>query len=377
MFIPEPVSPLVLVVDDDYCSSLMLQSILCQEGLRAMNVADSESCLNFLKEQIPDLILLDVEFPEESGFSICRRIKSFAEWRDIPVLFISSNDNLDAKVLGFEVGGLDYITKPWQREEILARVKTHLRLRQALRNQSELQSLRLQRLKEAQEAILLKPCDEPEARFSVFFQPLQEVGGDFYDVISVGEEVFDYVVADISGHDVGMALVTSALKMLLRQNCSILATPVEILCSLNHGITSVLQSDQFVALTLVRINRKSGKAEVVCGGSPAPIYFSPQNSTAAIIDAAVGDLVGVFSDAAFKGVELKVSPGDRIFLYSDGILEMFGGENSGWRQKQKELQKILAAGEKSLIADLPVQIAREIAEIGRPQDDMVLMGIEI
>ncbi len=368
--------PLVMVVDDDFSSNLTLKTILVQEGFRAVTAFDSVSCFEAIAQQTPDLILLDVEFPEESGFDICRKIHDDPLANEIPILFISANDDLASKVKGFEVGGVDYITKPWQKEEILARVRTHLRLRQALLNRIELQSMRLNRLKEAQDAFLVKAVDAPEAKFSVLFRPLQEVGGDFYDVIPIGERVYDYVVADISGHDVGIALVTSALKMLFRQNCSILSSPRDAVFDINRAITSVLQPGQFVALTIVRINRKAGKAWVVNAGGPAPIIYSAEDCSCRPIDV-VGDLVGLFPDVSFQLKEIKVGPGDRIFIFSDGLLDLFNNENFRWQAKME-----LAAGLFEKIAETPAgslqeALKKQIDRLPVPEDDMVVLCLEV
>jgi len=368
--------PLVMVVDDDFSSNLTLKTILVQEGFRAVTAFDSVSCFEAIDQQAPDLILLDVEFPEESGFDICRRIHENPLINEIPILFISANDDLASKVKGFEVGGVDYITKPWQKEEILARVRTHLRLRQALLNRIELQSMRLNSLKAAQDAILVKAVDAPEAKFSVLFRPLQEVGGDFYDVIPIGERVYDYVVADISGHDVGIALVTSALKMLFRQNCSILSTPRDAVFDINRAITSVLQPGQFVALTIVRINRKAGKAWVVNAGGPSPIHYSAKDRSCRPIEV-TGDLVGLFPDVSFQLKEIKVSPGDRIFIFSDGLLDLFNGESFRWQAKME-----LAAGLFERIAGTPAgslqeALTKQIDRLPVPEDDMVVLCLEV
>ena len=374
--VPENYVPLVMVVDDDFSSNLTLKTILVQEGFRAVTAFDSASCFEAMARQAPDLILLDVEFPEESGFDICRKIHEDPLTNEIPILFISANDDLSSKVKGFEVGGVDYITKPWQKEEILARVRTHLRLRQALLNRIELQSMRLNRLKAAQDAILVKAVDAPEAKFSVMFRPLQEVGGDFYDVIPIGEKVYDYVVADISGHDVGIALVTSALKMLFRQNCSILSTPRDAVFDINRAITSVLQPGQFVALTIVRINRKAGRAWVVNAGGPSPVLYSAEDKSCRPVEV-TGDLVGLFPDVSFQLKEIKVSPGDRIFIFSDGLLDLFNNESYRWQVKMELVTELFGRIAETPAGSLQGALAKQVDGLPVPEDDMVVLCLEV
>lgn len=118
---------------------------------------------------------------------------------------------------GFEAGGVDYITKPLEGKEILARVGTHLRLKQANERLLELQADRIRQLVQAQGTIMPSPQELPEARFEIALRQVMEAGGDFYDVIPVGEGVVDYVVADASGHDLAASFWTAALKTLLNE----------------------------------------------------------------------------------------------------------------------------------------------------------------
>ncbi|MEW6708198.1 MAG: fused response regulator/phosphatase [Candidatus Riflebacteria bacterium] len=369
-------APLILVVDDDFCSNLTLQTILSHEGFRAITATDSISCFAAIKDNLPELILLDVEFPDESGFDICRKIHENPSTTNVPVLFISANDDVTSKVKGFEAGGVDYITKPWQKEEILARVRTHLRLQQALLFRSELQSMKLEKLKQAQDASLVKSHESPEARFSVFFKPLQELGGDFYDVIKLGDQIFDYIIADISGHDISIALISSALKMLLRQNSSILSTPRDTLLDINKAIPAVIQPDQFVALTIVRLNRKAGKAWIVNSGNPSPVYFSSQNKNHAILNI-TGDLVGIFQDVSFQLYEMKIAAGDRFYIYSDGILDLFAEAGKSLKEKTSVAADFLAKSCDGEPATFPTNLSDQAKKLVKPGDDMVAMCIEV
>ncbi|MGK5095214.1 hybrid sensor histidine kinase/response regulator [Deltaproteobacteria bacterium TL4] len=120
--------PLILIVDDDSRNLQILGSTLKQEGYQVMVSASGKHALQSLETLRPDLILLDVLMPELSGFEICKRIKANEQTADIPVIFITVKDETDNIVKGFELGAIDYVTKPFQPKELLARVKTHLDL---------------------------------------------------------------------------------------------------------------------------------------------------------------------------------------------------------------------------------------------------------
>jgi chemotaxis protein methyltransferase CheR len=123
----------VLVVDDDAASLSALFECLRRAGYRVLVAQDGASALERAENGKPALILLDVMMPDMDGFTTCRHLKRNAVTADIPVLFLTALTDTAEKLKGFEAGAVDYLTKPFQWEEVLARVRTHLRLRQAER----------------------------------------------------------------------------------------------------------------------------------------------------------------------------------------------------------------------------------------------------
>lgn len=118
----------ILVVDDTPENLRVLCSMLKQQGYRARPIPNGKLALQAVATDSPDLILLDITMPEMNGYEVCARLKADPSTRHIPVIFISALTDLDDKIKAFAVGGLDYITKPFQFEEVQARVNTHLRL---------------------------------------------------------------------------------------------------------------------------------------------------------------------------------------------------------------------------------------------------------
>jgi diguanylate cyclase (GGDEF)-like protein/PAS domain S-box-containing protein len=131
---------LILIVDDAPANLKVLFEILQQSGFKVSIAKNGESALAKVEESLPDLILLDVMMPNLDGFETCRRLKANPQTQEIPVMFISALEETINKVQGFKVGGVDYITKPFQTEEVLARVKTQLALGTA---KAELRQLNL------------------------------------------------------------------------------------------------------------------------------------------------------------------------------------------------------------------------------------------
>jgi signal transduction histidine kinase len=123
----------VLIVDDTPASLTLLSSMLAQAGYAVREAPNGELALWSAQSHPPDLILLDVRMPGIDGFEVCRRLKQLAALRDIPVVFLSAQSDTDDKVHGFRVGAIDFIGKPYQPDEVLARTAAHMALARSQR----------------------------------------------------------------------------------------------------------------------------------------------------------------------------------------------------------------------------------------------------
>jgi len=128
----------ILIVDDEIANLKLLTSLLEQHGYQVRPAERPQLAIDAALAQPPALILLDVRMPDMDGFEVCRRLKQDERTRDIPVIYISALQDVQDKVRGFEAGGVDFITKPFQEAEVLARVRTHMELRNMQLNLEEM-----------------------------------------------------------------------------------------------------------------------------------------------------------------------------------------------------------------------------------------------
>jgi sigma-B regulation protein RsbU (phosphoserine phosphatase) len=367
--------PTILVVDDSITSLELVGRILRAEGFRTLYARGGEEALRISGEQGVDLILLDVMMPDEDGLRVCARLKSRRQTSDVPVIFLSACGDADSRVAGLKAGGVDYITKPFHAAEVLARVRVHLRIGQAARQQAEQQQARLEELRQAQQSMLVRPEDVPEAHFSVCYRPLGAAGGDFYDVLPMGEDIVNYFVADISGHSLGASFLTAAVKALLRQYSSPLFSPEETMRSVNSVMHSTLNDGQFLTACYARWYRRKKVMSVVSAAHPPLIHVDSGGAAGAL--SVQGDPLGVFGSVVLQKRDVRLGVGDRIYLYSDGLIEDHrlpgGGRGAG-------IEKLTAACER--LHALPLEeVAEAIVEQVRPRgeaqhDDLLLMAIE-
>ncbi len=131
----------ILVVDDNQANLRLLTDVLSSRNYRVHEALNGPEALRIAQSALPDLVLLDISMPGMDGFEVCTRLKADVSTRDIPVIFISALSDIDDVVRGFEVGGVDYITKPFKFREVLARIASQLTL---VRQRQEIEALRHQ-----------------------------------------------------------------------------------------------------------------------------------------------------------------------------------------------------------------------------------------
>ncbi|MCG8699783.1 MAG: response regulator, partial [Bacteroidales bacterium] len=119
----------VLIVDDDFSNLQVLGFFLKQQGYSVWAATDAYEAYDILKTEMPDIILLDVMMPKVNGYEVCKKIKSDKKLAHIPVLFLSALNDPDDILMGFDAGASDFITKPFKKQVVLARVNTHLQLK--------------------------------------------------------------------------------------------------------------------------------------------------------------------------------------------------------------------------------------------------------
>lgn len=368
-------SPTVLIIDDVPTNVKVLEVTLRREGystISAFNGADGEK---LAEDRQPDLILLDIMMPGKSGFDTCVDLKQNAQTSHIPIIFLSAVDDVDSKVKGLSIGAVDYITKPFHKAEVLARTKLHLKI--STEHQSKLveQAAKIEQIRAAQQAMLVLPEGFPEARFGVRYVPILEAGGDFYDVFELGPGLTGYFVADVSGHDLGASFTTAALKALIRQSVKGAGSAVEALEAMNEALFPIFMEGKYLTAGYACIDRARSTLTFVSAGHPPAIYV-PAQGNAEILGGA-GDILGIFPEVAFEPLNRKIAPGDRLYLYTDGLVEH--PQEGRYAREDCVLQlREVCSGSKRLPIDQAVShIVNRMTPRHMLQDDVVLLGIEV
>ena len=239
----------ILVVEDTPASLQLLTNILTKQGYRVRPASGGGLALQSVAARLPDLILLDVKMPGMDGYQVCQRLKADEHSRHVPVIFISASSETSEKVKGFNAGGVDYVTKPVEPEEVLARVRTHLRLRELTELQATVAALRESEDKTRrafEEIDRLKTQLEQE---NTYLQEEIKEAKEFGDIVGQG----------------------TALRQLLHQ--------VEMVAPTNATVLILGESGTGKELVAREIHKRSGRSSrplirVNCASIPRELYES-------------------------------------------------------------------------------------------------------
>src|SRR6201986_2520273 len=235
----------VLLVDDAPENIQVANSIL-KDIYRIRIATNGPKALELAKvDPPPDLVLLDVMMPGMDGYEVCKRLKLDPVTREIPVIFLTGQTEVQDETRGFEVGAVDYIHKPFSPAVVKARVQAHLVLR-GIREQLALQLLTIQKELETARQIQMSilPSEIPKIEgldIAARYVPMTSVAGDFYDFLLVDGKHIGILVADVSGHGMPAALIASMLKIALAAQAANAADPAKVLLGLNQTLCGKFQ----------------------------------------------------------------------------------------------------------------------------------------
>ncbi len=330
----------ILIVDDIPANLNVLCQTLESEGYNIIAATSGESALQIAARIQPDLILLDIMMPGLDGFETCRRLKATKSLADIPVIFITAKNETESLVEGFKVGGVDYITKPFQHEEVRVRVRTHLtikqlqdRLREAKdelqKAYNQLEADNARKTEELETARVIQkgflPASVPELPYleiAAFQKPANEVGGDYYDFFPQADGKLILAVGDAAGHDVGASLMVAATKTAL---LTIDKSDIQEKINKMNNILKQINSHRLInmALTLIELsydaNSNTLHAKAIGGGMP-PLYILRSNGDVKEITVK-GLPLGIMEAVRYTSTEFQLKKSDVLILMSDGLPE--------------------------------------------------------
>jgi sigma-B regulation protein RsbU (phosphoserine phosphatase) len=314
----------ILVVDDVKANVDVLVQAL-QNDYKLSVALDGEGALRSVSRTTPDLILLDIMMPGIDGYEVCRRLRASAATREIPVMFLSSLDDVADKARGFEMGGNDYLTKPFEILEVKARVRSLVKAKAYSDAVKEAMERDLRIAREIQMGIL--PADLSRSMsgtgldIHAMLEPAQQVGGDLYEVLRVGERVV-VALGDVSGKGVPASLFMAVTMTLLRSMARQFEAPDEVLRRVNEELTASNPRGMFVTLCCAVFDVSAGRVTCASAGHLACIHLGVARSPRSVFSSS-GPVLGLMSGVQFSSETLPFERGETLVLFSDGVTEAF------------------------------------------------------
>jgi signal transduction histidine kinase/serine phosphatase RsbU (regulator of sigma subunit) len=358
----------ILIVDDEPVNLQVLNNYLSLQDYHITQASSGQEALALIEEGLkPDAILLDVMMPKMTGYTVTKKIRELWKADKVPILLLTAKNQVADLVVGFESGANDYLTKPISKDELLARLKTHLQLKKLkektlhLALENERMKAEIEVTRRIQQMILPKEeeLDKlPNLEIAGFMEPADEVGGDYYDVIQHNGRVL-IGIGDVTGHGLEsgmlMLMAQAGIRTLLQNEER---DAVKFLNSLNGMIFKNAQErmevDKNLTLSLLEYQPAQVGGVLRISGHHEDIIVVRNGHLERIDTGDLGFQVGFVEDIAefVDQIEVTLNTGDVVVLYTDGITEAENQERKeygikrlcevveqNWQQSVKGIRK--------------------------------------
>src|SRR5499427_4470676 len=368
----------ILIVDDVKANVDVLVNAL-RNDYRLSVALDGATALRSVQKNPPDLVLLDIMMPDIDGYEVCRQLRAHEPTREVPVMFLSALEDARDKAHGFEVGGNDYLTKPFEELEIKARVRSLLRAKAYADAVREAMARDLRIAREIQMGIL--PADIAATTkgtgldVHAVVEPAREVGGDLYEVLRVSDRRVVVALGDVSGKGIPaalfMAVVVSVLRTLARQ----IVEPDEILRRLNDELVEQNPRGMFVTLQCLVFDLDQRR--VACAGAGHhQLAIVAAGRQPRLACPSTGRPVGLMPFNQVERETLPLAPGDTLVLFSDGVSEAMNASEDFYGEER--LLATLAAASAATPEETLTRVladVRAFAGGAKQSDDIALVAV--
>lgn len=375
----------ILIVDDEAINRTLLVNMLYNAGYESCSVAENgeQAIAKFVHDK-PDLVLLDVIMPGLSGFDVATRLRNHTDGAYLPILFITALEDKESLVKCLEVGGNDFVTKPFDSHILIAKIRAHLKIRALSKYiEHQNQTLRIYQQRVAREHAIVEHIfshaivNNPQvlAHFDCCLKPAETFNGDLFLCEPSPSGGIYFLVGDFTGHGLASAIgalpVTQAFQALSRRGSAV----SEFVSELNKILLRFLPGDMFMAAVIGEIDVSGSKINYWQGGMPALIVTADNPSEFRCFPSrhmALGIVEAKELDTDCETVKLTAH--QQLIIYSDGLIEMARGNNQmlleeGLLQLVTEQQK--ARG--SVTADVLYRQVKDRVGVNVFDDDITLV----
>ncbi len=321
----------ILVVDDEPLNINILVELL-KDKYKMMAAKNGKQAIKAARSSNkPDLILLDIMMPEMDGYEVCSILKEDSTTKDIPIMFVSAMNEDSDETKGFELGAVDYITKPISPRILQARVHTHLALTQQaseLREAHALIQKQQQRMQDELNVARDIQLSMVPKHFPTFdaidifarLEPAREIGGDLYDAFMIDSESLCLCVGDVSGKGAPAALFMAMTKTLIKSYATSDLSTASIMTRVNDELCENNDENLFVTVFLSILNINTGELKFTNAGHNYP-YIIKEDKSLVTLKQKHGPIVAAMEGLIYKESIVTLEKNDTLFLFTDGVTE--------------------------------------------------------
>jgi sigma-B regulation protein RsbU (phosphoserine phosphatase) len=367
----------ILIVDDVKTNVDILVQAL--RGEYKLSVAlDGAAALRSVEKNPPDLVLLDIVMPGLDGYEVCRQLRASESTRELPVMFLSALEDVKNKTRGFEVGGNDYLTKPFEVLEVQARVRSLLKAKAYADAVREAMARDLRIAREIQMGIL--PADLGAATkgtgldVHAIIEPARAVGGDLYEVLRVSSHRVVVALGDVSGKGIPAALFMAVAVTVLRTLARQIAEPDEILRVLNDELAQQNPRGMFVTMQCLVFDLEHQRVSCAGAGHHQLAVLSPGRPPRLACPSS-GRPAGLMLCNPIERETLSIEPGDTFVLFSDGVSEAMNPEEDFYGEER--LLAALAATSGAPAAEIVTRLLDDVRTFtagAKQSDDITILA---
>ncbi|WP_138755340.1 fused response regulator/phosphatase [Paenibacillus sinopodophylli] len=328
----------IIIVDDNATNQIIIKAILNKEGYEDLKIASSAMELYDMldidstctAETSVDLILMDMMMPEIDGLEACKRILQVERYKDIPIIFVTALGDSNKMAEALDAGASDYVMKPINKMELLARIRSSLRLKREIdwhKERDRQIKTKLELAKKVQRNVLSQPIDDDQIKVSAVYQPSSELAGDFYAWYRIDESRYGVILLDMMGHGISSSLVCMYISSVLKDTITRITEPDLVMHELNRYMNQLYKKEEllnyyFTAIYLVIDTDKKVIEYVNAGHPPGKVLVGSEVKLLTEGCCAIGlfDSIDIT-----KGV-LSYDKSMQLFLYTDGLSEALGAD---------------------------------------------------
>jgi phosphoserine phosphatase RsbU/P len=370
----------VLLVDDAKANLDILV-----EGLKSdhkLSLAlNGEMALQVAARTPPDLVLLDIMMPGLDGYEVCRRLRQRPETAEVPIMFLSSLEEVQNKTRGFEAGANDYLTKPFEMLEVKARVRSLLKAKAYSDAVKEQIAGELRVAREIQMGMLPQGFSEVErvygVDFSALLEPAREVGGDLYGVWAAAPDRLVVFLGDVSGKGIPASMFMVRAVSLARLLAREIAEPERILARLNDELSADNPSGMFVTFLCGVFEPERKRLVLANAGHCRPVLLAAGAPPRWAVQS-LGTALGLEPGLEFPRTELTLQEGDALVFYTDGVTEAFNSaeECYGNHRLLADTGAFAAQSAAAISAGL-IEKVRAFAGNAPQSDDIAILAMRV